>query len=51
MQYRERNFFNGRRVIILWSVVVKEGTNTPFFYVFRYGAEYGAEWSAESGGK
>ena len=29
------------------SIVVKEGTNTLFFYIF----EYGAECSAESGVK
>ena len=33
----------------MFSVVVKEGTNTLFFYIFEYGAEYGDKYSAESG--
>ena len=36
---------------IVWSIVVQEGTNTVFFYIFEYGAEYGAECSTESGAK
>ena len=37
--------------IIVWSVVVQEGTNTAVSYIFEYGAEYGAECSVESGAK
>ena len=37
--------------VIVWSVVVKEGTDALTFYIFEYGAEYGAECSAESGAK
>ena len=34
--------------IIVWSIVVQEGTNILIFYIFEYGAENG---SAESGAK
>ena len=37
--------------IIVWSVVVQEGTNTAVSYIFEYGAEYGPECSVESGAK
>ena len=29
--------------IIVWSIVVKKGTNTLFFYIFKYGVECSAE--------
>ena len=35
--------------IIVWSMVVQEGTNLIIFYIFEYGAEYGGECCAESG--
>ena len=35
--------------IIVWSMVVQEGTNIIIFYIFEYGAEYGNECCAESG--
>ena len=35
--------------IIVWSMVVQEGTNIIIFYIFEYGAEYGGECCAESG--
>ena len=35
--------------IIVWSMVVQEGTNIIIIYIFEYGAEYGGEGSAESG--
>ena len=34
--------------IIVWLIVVKEGTNILIFYIFELGAEYSAECSAES---
>ena len=37
--------------IIAWSIIVKGGTKTLIFYIFKCEAEYGAECSAESGGK
>ena len=37
--------------IIHLLIVVKEGTNKLFFFIFQYGAEYYAECRAESGAK
>ena len=37
--------------IIVWSIVVQEGTNILIFYIFEYGNEYGVECSAEFGVK
>lgn len=33
------------------QIVVKEGTNTPIFLFFDYGAGYGAECNPEYGAK
>ena len=37
--------------IIAWSIVVKEGTTTLVFCIFKCGCEYGAECSGESSAK
>ena len=37
--------------IIHLLIVVKEGTNKLFSFIFQYGAEYYAECRAESGAK
>ena len=34
--------------IIVWSIVVLEGSNTVIYRIFEYGTEYGAECSAKS---
>ena len=54
----ERNFFFETKDcklscvrIIVWPIVVKEGTNTLFFCIFEYGAEFCAKSSAEPGAK